>query len=738
MMFNKNSVDIISVCLQRFIAVCALFVLVLTQPVSAQWTDAPIEYSETVSMVIDETPVWNWMPEAEHTRHFRDLAVSPNGEKIAFTVQLDWQQIRHIYIMNSDGTGVIDITGTLPADVLEQNAKDVGRLRWNDDGSRLFFFGIYYRDLYYYDVASGTTNIAVSGIADPDFRIPYSVNGAGTEITFKHNAGWNEALERTISGLFRAPVGGDPVNLVDVASLPNKHLSINFFRYLGAARTGNKAFFIWNQDYYGGNSIAQWMYDGVTTMQGELSNSVWPEQDLENSIVSADGSRAMYENKYRYPESPIMIGYVDTATGSITSITETFDLNGFAHQNLSYDGTKARLSSGINYHTVYNLDDMSMRDTASYYFKMNIYDITDMTMDNRYYYILTSKNNDTTTHRISKVDMAPVTFESAPQIHSVSFSAPVLFHGNDSRIKVKSHISDMQGLDNIEWVVLVPLVEGREYPDWPMGRVPLAFPTGDPGSVVLRDDGTAGDITAGDGIFSYNQVATRKGDYDGFNTWYTHYELPAEVGIRVIVKDIDDNYGIADTNLMITNDAPAAPAAEFVYSTAQEDSLMFNYTDISVGNIHDWSWVFGDGRIGSGPTVSHTYAERGIYDVTLTVTGPGGTDTYTYENIMQEGDVSVGEDAPFSFALDNPYPNPFNPTTAIGFTLPERLPVTLEVYDIRGVRISTLTDEAMDAGHHTLTWNGRHDDGTPASSGIYIFRLNAGTMTASSRAMMVK
>ena len=65
--------------------------------------------------VIDETPVWNWLPDTEYTRHFQEVSVSPDGSMVAFTVRLDFYQDKHIYIMNSDGTGVTDITATLPA-----------------------------------------------------------------------------------------------------------------------------------------------------------------------------------------------------------------------------------------------------------------------------------------------------------------------------------------------------------------------------------------------------------------------------------------------------------------------------------------------------------------------------------------------------------------------------------------------------------------------------------------------
>lgn len=90
-----------------------------------------------------------------------------------------------------------------------------------------------------------------------------------------------------------------------------------------------------------------------------------------------------------------------------------------------------------------------------------------------------------------------------------------------------------------------------------MARKPLAFPSGDPGSTRLYDDGTHGDAVSGDGVYTFDSIATRKGNRVGngvYNTWYQHYTLPADVGIRVVVKDQDNNYTIADSTLRVTDD----------------------------------------------------------------------------------------------------------------------------------------------------------------------------------------
>ena len=704
---------------------------VFTLPAGAQWNEAPIEYRETVSTVIDETPVWNWMSDTDNPRHFRDICVSPDGSMVAFTCQLDFYQNKHIYVMNADGSNVTDITGTLPAEVQEQNAKDVARLRWNDDGTRLFFFGIYYRDIYYYDVTSGTTHLAFAGIAAPDYRFPYSINAEGTQLFFKHDAGWNESLKRSIQGLFTAAVGGSAVNLVDCANLPYEYYSINLFAFLGSARTGGKAFFVWNQDYYGGHATGQWMYNGSPVLQGTLNDYCWPDQDLDNSIVSADGSRVLYEFISEHGQ-PFKLTYVDTNSGAITPITETTSGNGFGFQHLSYDGTKVRVGSEAHYHTVYDLNDMSMRDTHSYFFKMSTWDLSDITRDNRSYFIIT-RAIDTSTDRISHVDMAPVSYDKAPHVESISFSAPALYHGDESRIKVRARVSDSQGGDTIEWVILTPLVEGREETDWPMGRVPLSFPTTDTGSVYLRDDGLEGDAVAGDGVYSFNLIATRKGDYEGFNTWYTHYDLPAEVGIRVIAKDTDGNYGISDTKLLITDDVPAAPVADFTFSVLGSDlPVTVRFADASTGNISAWEWDFGDGQTSALHSPDHTYTAVGLYDVTLTVTGPGGTDTYVMEDAINIGNVGVAENNVSAFTLNAPYPNPFNPAATIEYVVPEQTAISLTIHNATGQRVAVLKEGIVTAGRHSVTWNA-----SDMPSGLYFCTFKAGEKYSKTHRMLL-
>jgi hypothetical protein len=76
-----------------------------------------------------------------------------------------------------------------------------------------------------------------------------------------------------------------------------------------------------------------------------------------------------------------------------------------------------------------------------------------------------------------------------------------------------------------------------------------------------------------------------------------------------------------------------------------------------------------------------------------------------------------------ALSLRQNVPNPFNPSTVIGYLLPARGQVTLAVYDAAGRRVSTIIEDVQDAGSHEIEWRGNGDEAGPLSSGVYFCRL---------------
>ncbi len=80
---------------------------------------------------------------------------------------------------------------------------------------------------------------------------------------------------------------------------------------------------------------------------------------------------------------------------------------------------------------------------------------------------------------------------------------------------------------------------------------------------------------------------------------------------------------------------PPAPVAEFSGSpTTGTEPLTVNFTDQSTGSITSWAWTFGDGGTSTAQNPSHQYTSAGSYTVSLTVTGPGGSDGETKTNYV--------------------------------------------------------------------------------------------------------
>ena len=115
-------------------------------------------------------------------------------------------------------------------------------------------------------------------------------------------------------------------------------------------------------------------------------------------------------------------------------------------------------------------------------------------------------------------------------------------------------------------------------------------------------------------------------------------------------------------------------------------------------------------------------------------------DDFAIESFTSSG-LSPVDDIP---AVDRPvmlrqnHPNPFNPTTAIGFSLPQAVQTELMVYTIDGRRVATLVSEVMAAGEHHVSWNGQDDNGRQVASGAYFYRLKAGNDLLVKRMILVK
>jgi hypothetical protein len=473
-----------------------------------------IQYTQYLTTVIRESQVDGWPVGDEHAkRYITDVGVSADGSRIAFRVAVGL--FNHLYVCQADGLSLQDLTS---------NFSETFRylpIELNDGGTRVFCGQG--EDVSYCDLSqTPACYLAVyDGILNYDDRKPYSINTDGSIIFFKHDAGWDPVNSRYHRGLFYATVPGTPVKIMDIDQLPcdSECGNMSMLAFLGASTDSAALLFAYNRHYYVSPATGMWTvpYGGnPVEVPPEEHDYVWSIQNINNRIIDAHGTRALYH-------------FADGLSNEIHAVTlangeKRFIASGSPDRwvALSPDGTYARLSTANHNTTRVNLDvnPISKRDTGSYYIEEFScgYHLSDLTADNRCYYM--SGSCPTGPSKIYRVDMNPTETGSAPDISDIRFSASALLHTEEARITVTARVFDPEvsdGEETIEWVKLFTLVEGKESPDWPMARPPLAFPFGDPAFTQLYDDGEPGehgDLLAGNGVYTFDQIATRKGGYD--------------------------------------------------------------------------------------------------------------------------------------------------------------------------------------------------------------------------------
>ena len=181
-------------------------------------------------------------------------------------------------------------------------------------------------------------------------------------------------------------------------------------------------------------------------------------------------------------------------------------------------------------------------------------------------------------------------------------------------------------------------------------------------------------------------------------------------------------------------------AADNLLSTGSGQPTLFLSASHSPGQVTvgamkvDGQAVTGEGR---------------LLEVTFkTVDVPQPTDFQIAEGVLidVEGNIDpihhleVGnlKPLPDSFGLDQNMPNPFNPSTTIGYQLPESGQVHLSIYNLLGQEVRTLVDATLEAGYYTLDWDGRDDFGRQLASGIYLYRMRVNDFSETRRMMLLK
>ena len=189
--------------------------------------------------------------------------------------------------------------------------------------------------------------------------------------------------------------------------------------------------------------------------------------------------------------------------------------------------------------------------------------------------------------------------------------------------------------------------------------------------------------------------------------------------------------------IMVWKDVISDVGIKFVDATSAAQP------EIKVANtlINQWEELTFDfsSRIGVYPVVKDQIVIFPDFDLT----GRTQDNICYFDNISFSPSNSVGVDnrsetLPQGFALEQNFPNPFNPFTTLRYDLPEDALVNITIYDMMGRVVKTLINDQQTAGYKSNQWNATNDNNQPVSAGLYLYTIQAGDYSQTKKMVLLK
>ena len=215
-----------------------------------------------------------------------------------------------------------------------------------------------------------------------------------------------------------------------------------------------------------------------------------------------------------------------------------------------------------------------------------------------------------------------------------------------------------------------------------------------------------------------------------FGQWTSMLELNSEMPFNFLIKGHTD--GAEGRNRLEMN---ATNSRNFQYYTifrslAQDIDDEDTWTLINP-NITDTHYT--DTTFSQLPLGEYTYILRSVY-TNDNISNPAFSNT-VLQTYTDESDVSL---LPTKNYLHANYPNPFNPSTTISFDLAVESLIKIDIYNIRGQKITTLVNDRFKAGTHSINWEGTDDNGQTISSGIYLYQMKTDDYKSMRKMLLMK
>ncbi|MCL2062831.1 MAG: T9SS type A sorting domain-containing protein [Candidatus Cloacimonetes bacterium] len=228
------------------------------------------------------------------------------------------------------------------------------------------------------------------------------------------------------------------------------------------------------------------------------------------------------------------------------------------------------------------------------------------------------------------------------------------------------------------------------------------------------------------GIYEYSVTAVyTDGESEHSDVKEIGYPVTAPpTDLRAVVEFVDDHpMGIPFHVVDLSWSSPVFENTAISGYNIYRNDEYFRFTR----ELNSYHWVFLD-----------TVVTYEFYVVALYVTGE--IEQSEIISITIDGNTSeLDEVQNFTYTrLGNNYPNPFNPNTTIYFELSQDAHVSLDIFNIRGQMIKSLTNQRFEAGRHTLQWDGIDFQGNSASSGVYFYKMQTDGFIEMKRMLLLK
>lgn len=178
-----------------------------------------------------------------------------------------------------------------------------------------------------------------------------------------------------------------------------------------------------------------------------------------------------------------------------------------------------------------------------------------------------------------------------------------------------------------------------------------------------------------------------------------------------------------DNSIQLTWEPPAYVDRAFAGYRVYRNSTAITTTPLTTLTYTDSNITFGQ---------TYSYTVRAIY------LNPNGVSPHSNTLVITANSTENPNITTYKTELKGNYPNPFNPSTSVSFSLKEASKVNISIYNIKGELVKVLLNDTKNAGHHSIIWDGKNSNNKTVSAGIYMLKMENNEYIKTKKIIMIK